>query len=158
MSEPASVRDNAKRNAMIEALNHVLGNGCRLLRTSKCAEWNIHGQGAAEAASVFRSQAAEIFQGQDQIASRIWFLRGVAVPDDEDDVVVLRPQDQSYLPSDTQSLVSMMMGGHENAVLSLKAAFDVAEDIGNVATATILAQRVLAHEDHIGVLRRLVLS
>lgn len=120
-----------------------------------CSQWNVKGAGAKEAATVFNEQAVELFNAQNKIADRIWFLGGLAIPNDNDDVVVLRPQDQPYGSYEAAALVRVMVKGHENAVLSLKAACDVARDIDDIATSTLLADRILAHEDHIGSLRRL---
>jgi DNA-binding ferritin-like protein len=151
------VPDAATRDAaMVEALAHVLGNTCRLFRASLCGRWNTVGPGAQEFAILCEAQAREMFEGQFPTADRIRLLSGPAVPDDSDNVVVGRPAELDFRQPTPIRVARMLADGHESAILSIEAACDVAEEIGDKGTHMVLNQRLIAHQGHLVALRRIL--
>ena len=141
--------EHAERDALIEALNHLLGNGCRLFRVSKCCSWNAQGEYSIDAQRLFGSQAEEIWVAQNDIARQIRRLGGEAVPDDTDGVVVERPQDLNYMVEYARLLALVISRGHQNAMLSLRAADDVASEVDDEKTSRTLSDRLKAHARHL---------
>ena len=138
-----------ERGALVEALNHLLGNGCRLFRVSKCCSWNAQGQYGSAARELFGSQAEEIWNAQNGIALSVRRLGGEAVPDDSDGVVVERPQELKYLIDDARRLAVILVEGHRNTLLSLRAANDVAAELEKFEVSSVIGKRIEAHTRHL---------
>lgn len=136
------------------ALNHVLGNTCRMARTAKSYEWNARGPGCMMAAAQFRSQAEEMHGAIEPIASHIMGLGLPAILDYTDQVVALNPPTVDAIPSLIE-MVREMASGHKQSGLSVLAVLDVASEAGEFATITLMSQRIDAHRRHRSDLERL---
>jgi DNA-binding ferritin-like protein len=147
--------DEDRRAAMVEAWVHILGNGCRLFRVARICGWNVRGEGAERAASLFSAQAEEVWRAQDTIAARVRALGGLALPDDSDVVIVSRPAEIDYLRCLSYELALLLAHGHTSAIISLEAAGDVADAIGDFASQRLVAKRTRAHRLHAQDLQKL---
>ena len=138
-----------------EALSHLLGNGCRLLRISRMCAWNVRGEGAERAASLFAFQAGELWEGQDKLAKRIRALGSIVSPDDGDDVVVEQPSQIDFLRCTPRELCAILLEGHRNAMLSFGAAEDVALSVLDHVSVRVVRDRAARHARHIADLETL---
>ncbi|MEL6540313.1 MAG: ferritin-like domain-containing protein [Pseudomonadota bacterium] len=130
--------------SLCEALCHVLGNTCRILRTAKSYEWNASGRGAILAQQCFKEQAEELDAAIDPIAYHILGLGGSAILDYSDSVVAVNPPASHVIPA-LADMISNLVEGHVQANHSVGAAIDIAREIDEVPTVQILAIRVDAH-------------
>lgn len=96
-------------------LCHVLGNSCRLARTTESYAWNVNGAGAAEIERVLLEQLAELQAGMTEVAGQITALGGAAVLDYADLIMDISPPDRGdSLPKPTVML-QQLMRAHEQA-------------------------------------------
>lgn len=145
--------DNILEDSLNDALCHVLGNTCRIGRTSNSYEWNVEGHGALAAEACFHEQTRELHESVDVIADHIRRLGGYAILDYSDNVVVVNPPTAEELPA-LPKMLSNLKEGHVQAKLSVNAAMDIAVEVHEVSTIQLLVTRLNAHRDH---LRRLKL-
>ena len=140
-----------------QALNHVLGNTCRMARTAKSYEWNARGPGCRPAAEEFREQACEMHGSIEPIAFHIMGLGWPPVLDYTDQVVALNPPTIEAIPS-LLDMIRELSAGHEQSGISVLAVLDVASEAGEHATMTLMSARIDAHRRHRHNLLRLVES
>ena len=140
-----------------QALNHVLGNTCRMARTAKSYEWNARGPGCVTAATQFRSQAREMHGAIESIASHIMGLGLPAILDYSDRVVALNPPTADEIPTLVQ-MIRELLSGHEQSGLSVQAVTDVAQEAGEFSTVSLMSSRIDAHRRHRFDLERLLES
>lgn len=131
-----------------EALSHIVGNTCRLSRTSACYGWNVVGPGARALASCLDRQSAELHNALNPLARHI---RGMGMPVilDYSDVSMSVDPPRDYQMPITDDMIGSLVRGHEEACMSLRAAMDLSAEIEEHATTTLLANRMAAHRDHI---------
>ncbi|MDW4497862.1 ferritin-like domain-containing protein [Sulfitobacter sp. D35] len=132
---------------LCDALCHVLGNTCRIGRTTKSYEWNVQGKGALMAEACFREQASELEVAIEHLARHIVGLGGRAILDYSDAVVEVNPPTTSDVP-DLATMVRNLKEGHTQAGLSVNAANDLAREADEVASVKLLADRLEAHRGH----------
>lgn len=149
MSKKSTKLTDPKVDALIEALNHLLGNGCRLFRVAKCCSWNVTGKHSEAARRLFEGQAEEVWSAQHELAQHIRRLGGEAVPDDSDGIAVVRPQEINYLRESLRGLASHLRTGHQNALLSIEAAEDVAAEVEDLDASRTFRVRIEAHSRHL---------
>lgn len=140
--------DICMSESMNEALCHVLGNTCRLGRTTNSYEWNVEGHGALAAETCFQRQAKELHRSLGVLASHIRRLGAYAILDYSDSVVVINPPTVEEIPTLRQMIINLQEG-HTQAKLSIFAAMDMAQEIDEVTTIQLLASRLNAHRDHL---------
>lgn len=140
---------------LLEAFSCILGNNCRLIRASRCCAWNGFGAAAHEAVEVFKDQARELFSAQDELAFRISALGGFAAPDDREGVVAESYAEIESVRRSPIMLARILERGHGEALLSIEAAAEVAEEFRDRVSQLILVQRMIAHQKHVLALRRL---
>jgi DNA-binding ferritin-like protein len=141
---PLPVRALAARE-LVPALSCVLGNACRLARATKYCAWNTRGPGSAAAARAFARQARVLGRTQDRIAECIAYLGGVAIPDEQEAIVVDPPGDGSDEARGPAWLAATLREAHERSMLSLNAVGDLALDLDDRALQALLVEWLLVH-------------
>lgn len=147
-----SVGMERDRTAILEeALSHIVGNTCRLSRTSACYGWNAKGPGARELMSCLAEQSEELHQALVPLAAHMRNLGLPVVLDYSDVTMTIDPPSERLVPI-LEDMVTTLVRGHEEACISLRAAIDLSAEIEEHATTFILAHRLEAHRTHIRVL------
>ena len=141
-----SFDDNAP--SLIEAFSCILGNNCKLVRVLRRGAWNGAGAGALEACRLFNMQARELFDAQDDLAMRIVALGGFAEPDEREDVVVDGVDGGGPMMCSALHFAVRLARGHGDALISIEAAADVAEECRDRVSLDILIRRLAAHQRH----------
>ncbi|WP_299285050.1 ferritin-like domain-containing protein [uncultured Tateyamaria sp.] len=136
-----------QRAALCDALCHVLGNTCRMARTTKSYEWNVEGPGAEVARQCFREQARELDDIIDPIAKQVLSLGLRPVLDYSDGVVLINPPTAHDIP-ELSNMVSTLRRGHKQAALSVSAALDVARDADEMPAVGFLGAMITVHRLH----------
>ncbi|MEM7545946.1 MAG: ferritin-like domain-containing protein [Pseudomonadota bacterium] len=133
--------------ALIEGLNHVLGNTCRIARTTRSFAWNITGAGGCMAIRCFNNQSDELSGSIEPLALHILGLGGPALLDYTDGVVEVNPPTVAAIPSKA-SMIDRLREAHRRAEASARAALDVALDDQEWPTVVHLSGRIDAHRAH----------
>lgn len=126
------------------SLCHILGNTCRLSRTAKSYEWNASGRGSVLARQCFWQQADALHILIDPLAAHILELGGCAVLDYSDEVVSVDPPTSNAFPT-LADMVRTLREGHDQAILSVGAAIDVARAADEESTVRLMASHLAAH-------------
>ena len=134
--------------AIAEAIRHILGNTCRLVRTTQCCKWNARGPLAAAAALIFALQIEEMLRAEDELAERLLLVSAAAVSDDSEAVIVPRPQDHDYAALTVNDMVGLLAQGHDRALVSIAAGCDVAREYADHGSLHVLGVRLVAHQRH----------
>ena len=133
-----------KSETLYDALCHVIGNTCRIMRTAKSYGWNASGRGAIAAQQCFIEQAEELHNAIDPLARHLVGLGGSPIFDYSDAIVQVDPPTIDSIPT-LAEMVDILANGHIQANHSIAAAMDIAREIDEVATVQILALRIAAH-------------
>ncbi|WP_299611575.1 ferritin-like domain-containing protein [uncultured Tateyamaria sp.] len=135
------------RAEICDALCHILGNTCRIHRTTRSYEWNASGPGSELVRLCLHDQANEMRDAIGPIAQQILGLGGQPIFDYSDGVVAVNPPSGGDLPI-LSDMVDELYKGHTQAKLSIGAAIDVARDADELATMVFLAGRIDMHRAH----------
>jgi DNA-binding ferritin-like protein len=137
------------RAAMVEAFSHLLGNTFCLQRVALSCEWNVRGPFAEAASVLFHRQAEEMFRALSAIAACVR-TTGQSVRADESDLVLDEAaQDAAMADPEVRTLLRVLSLGHENTIISIQAASDIATEIGDRRSLHVLDTRLVAHEGHL---------
>ncbi|MEM9794965.1 MAG: DNA starvation/stationary phase protection protein [Pseudomonadota bacterium] len=140
--------------AVADALQHVLGNTCRLATASLSCHWNVTGTQFSTLHLLFGEQYRELWEALDLLGERIRALDHPAIADHADEVVVPIFQCRASFPP-ANVMRHVLIDGHGNMIDALRAALDVARAADDEGTTSILGERLVAHERHRWMLRAL---
>lgn len=127
-----------------DALCHILGNTCRISRTTRSYEWNVSGEGAELARQCFQEHSAEQDLSIVPIALHIIGLGGNPILDYSDGVVEVDPPSKDELPS-LPEMINRLSLGHSQANRSIRAAVDIAQQHNLITTLVLLAAQSEMH-------------
>ncbi len=133
-----------KSETLYDALCHVIGNTCRIMRTSKSYAWNASGRGAIVAQQCFIEQAEELHNAITPLALHVLGLGGAPIFDYSDAIVDIEPPSRNAIPR-LPKMIDMLAEGHVQANYSICATIDIAREIDEISTVHILALRIDAH-------------
>jgi starvation-inducible DNA-binding protein len=125
----------------IEALQEALNLTFLAYRDTHLAHFNVRGAAFPQLHALFEQQYTELWEAVDEVAERIRALGhlvthgALALPD-------------SNVPQDAGEMLDVLIAEHTAAVLRWQELFDLAEEIGDHATADLCNQRVRAHQKH----------
>lgn len=129
---------------LCDALCHILGNTCRMIRTTRSYEWNVAGRGAELARQCFNEHAMQQSEMVEPIACQILGLGGQPIFDYSDAVLEIDPPTKDDLPP-LPEMVSRLSRGHVQAKISIQAAVDVAQACSETATQNLLVAQADMH-------------
>lgn len=132
---------------LCDALCHVLGNTCRIIRTTRSYEWNVSGRGAELARRCFCEHATEQQRTVERVAYHIIGLRGSPILDYSDEVLEVDPPTKHDIPS-LRVMVERLCRGHAQADTSVNAAADLAREFLETATVNLLVSQSEMHGLH----------
>lgn len=138
-----------KRAAIVEAFSHVLGNTWCLQNAALLCEWNVRGPLAPVAAELFHQQAGEMLRALDPLADCIRLTGHPVRIDFSDRVLPDEMQHESLIDPRVRPLLQVLSLGHENTIISIEAAADIALELGDRRSLQLLDARRTAHEDHL---------
>ena len=130
--------------AICDALCHILGNTCRISRTTRSYEWNVSGKGAELARQCFHEHSVEQEVSVVPIAHHIIGLGGSPIFDYSDGVVEVDPPSKDELPS-LPEMINRLSLGHTQANRSIRAAVDIAQQHNFTTTVVLLAAQSEMH-------------
>jgi starvation-inducible DNA-binding protein len=136
-----------KRLAIVDGLAHVMGNTCCLSLATMIVQWNIRGPGTAALRQVLNGQRQDMHRALDLIAGRMQALGAPATADESDGVMSRERRLALSLVSRGEALAALV-GGHGCLLESLDAALTLSREGEDDATSSLLARRVLAHDQY----------
>lgn len=144
-----------KTEAVADALAHLLGQTLLLAETLLNFRWNVTGVHALGLSGLFKQQADELWQAADALGERMRDLDHPAAPDKSETIIApcMKPSDGTTI---CHQMICVVQQGHEEMIVALEAALDVAVDTSDYGSTELLSARIAAHQRHRRVLSSLV--
>jgi len=142
----------ASRSDVAEALTKVLADSFAVYLKTHGYHWNVRGPEFFGFHNLLEQQYRDIWAALDEIAERIRAL-GVLAPQSFSGFGNLTSIKDGDPEKDALPMLKELMQDHETLIATARAAFEVAQDAGDEASADLVTQRLAAHEKFAWMLR-----
>lgn len=138
--------DEAGRSGIVESLSRLLADTYTLYLKTQNYHWNVEGPQFHALHTMFQEQYVELRDAVDLIAERIRAL-GFPSPGSYAEFAGLTTIEEAVPGiADAKDMVRELAAGHETLAGTARAAVDVAEASGDIATVDLATNRVDVHE------------
>jgi starvation-inducible DNA-binding protein len=138
--------DKAGRSGIVESLSRLLADTYTLYLKTQNYHWNVEGPQFHALHTMFEEQYVELRDAVDRIAERIRAL-GFPAPGSYAEFSGLTTIEEAAPGiADAKDMVRALAAGHETVAGTARAAVDVAEASGDIATVDLVTNRVEVHE------------
>lgn len=141
-----------QRSEIASALNKVLADSYALYLKTHGYHWNVRGPNFQSLHILLEGQYQDEWAALDDIAERIRAL-GELAPQGYAAFGNLSSIKDGDPEQDWEGMFKELKTDNETVIATLRAAFPVADDAGDEATADLLTQRLTAHEKHAWMIR-----
>lgn len=135
-----------------EAVRQLLANTYTLYLKTHGYHWNVEGPHFQQLHIQFMEQYTEMWTAVDELAERIRAL-GHYAPISYAEMAKLSSVSEEKGTPDWKMMVENLAKGHEQVAKTARNVLRVAEDVGDDATADVVAPRVTLHEKTAWMLR-----
>lgn len=151
-----SVADPAARKRLSEHLAAATADTYLLLAKTQGYHWNVAGPLFVSIHELTEQQYQDLFEAADNLAERIRAL-GEASPGSYARFAQLSAiKEDDGAPKSAAAMVEALAHDNELVARRMKAASDVAEDLGDKVTEDMLIERMQVHEQNAWMLRAIV--
>jgi len=141
-----------QRSDIASALNKVLADSYALYLKTHGYHWNVRGPNFQSLHVLLEGQYQDEWAALDDIAERIRAL-GELAPQGYAAFGNLSSIKDGDPEQDWEGMFNELKTDNETVIATLRAAFPVADEAGDEATADLLTQRLTAHEKHAWMIR-----
>jgi starvation-inducible DNA-binding protein len=141
-----------QRSDIASALNKVLADSYALYLKTHGYHWNVRGPNFQSLHVLLEGQYQDEWAALDDIAERIRAL-GELAPQGYAAFGNLSSIKDGDPEQDWEGMFKELKADNETVIATLRAAFPVADEAGDEATADLLTQRLTAHEKHAWMIR-----
>jgi starvation-inducible DNA-binding protein len=141
-----------QRSDIASALNKVLADSYALYLKTHGYHWNVRGPNFQSLHVLLEGQYQDEWAALDDIAERIRAL-GELAPQGYAAFGNLSSIKDGDPEQDWEGMFKELKTDNETVIATLRAAFPVADEAGDEATADLLTQRLAAHEKHAWMIR-----
>lgn len=141
-----------QRSDIASALNTVLADSYALYLKTHGYHWNVRGPNFQSLHVLLEGQYQDEWAALDDIAERIRAL-GELAPQGYAAFGNLSSIKDGDPEQDWEGMFRELKTDNETVIATLRAAFPVADEAGDEATADLLTQRLTAHEKHAWMIR-----
>lgn len=134
------------------AIKTLLANTYTLYLKTHGYHWNVEGPHFQQLHLQFMEQYTEMWTAADDLAERIRAL-GVKAPSSYAEMSELSSIEEEEGAPDWKTMVQNLAMGHEQVAKTARHVLRVAEDVGDDATADVVAPRITIHEKAAWMLR-----
>lgn len=135
-----------------QAIEKLLADTYSLYLKTHGYHWNVEGPHFQQLHSLFMEQYTEMWTAVDELAERIRAL-GEYAPGSYKRISSLSSIEEENGTPDWKQMVVTLASGHEQIAKSARDVLRIAEDIGDDATADVVAPRITLHEKTAWMLR-----
>lgn len=140
------------RKAVAESLSKVLADSYALYLKTHGYHWNVRGPNFSQLHSLFMAQYTEMWTAIDEVAERIRAL-GELAPQGYGAFGNLSSIKDGDPTKNAEGMIQDLIAGQEAVIATLYAALPVAQEAGDEVTASLISDRLTAHEKHAWMLR-----
>ena len=151
-STPNTGLSAKQRSDIASALNKVLADSYALYLKTHGYHWNVRGPNFQSLHVLLEGQYQDEWAALDDIAERIRAL-GELAPQGYAAFGNLSSIKDGDPEQDWEGMFKELKTDNETVIATLRAAFPVADEAGDEATADLLTQRLTAHEKHAWMIR-----
>ena len=144
--------NDADRARSAIAIKTLLANTYTLYLKTHGYHWNVEGPHFQQLHTLFMEQYTEMWTAVDELAERIRAL-GEYAPSSYAEMAALSSLEEETGQPDWKTMVKNLAKGHEAVAKSAREVLRVAEEIGDDATADVIAPRITLHEKTAWMLR-----
>lgn len=143
------------REKSANALKHLLADTYTLYLKTHGYHWNVEGPHFQQLHTQFMDQYTEMWAAVDDLAERIRAL-GFLAPGSYSEMSELASIKEETASPNWQLMVQNLAKGHELVAKSARTALEIAEGVGDAATADVVTPRITLHEKTAWMLRATV--
>lgn len=144
--------DAKARGAAAAGLSKLLADTYAVYLKTHGYHWNVRGPNFSSLHALFMEQYTEMWTAIDSVAERIRAL-GELAPQGYRAFSNLSGVQDGDPEKSAEAMVEELMKDHETIVTTARAALPAAQDAGDEVTASLLSDRLTAHEKHAWMLR-----
>lgn len=144
--------DAKARDAVAASLSKLLADTYAVYLKTHGYHWNVRGPNFASLHALFMEQYTEMWTAIDSVAERIRAL-GALAPQGYAAFGNLTAVKDGDPEKSAEAMVEELMKDQETIVATARAALPIAQEAGDEVTASLLSDRLTAHEKHAWMLR-----
>jgi starvation-inducible DNA-binding protein len=144
--------DAASRTAAAQGLSRLLADSYAVYLKTHGYHWNVRGPAFASLHTLFMEQYTEMWTAIDEVAERIRALGDLAPQGYAafGNLSSIKDGDPTH---NAQEMLRDLIGSHETLIATAYGALPAAQEAGDEVTASLISDRLTAHEKHAWMLR-----
>ena len=140
------------RKTVAEGLSKVLADSYGVYLKTHGYHWNVSGPNFSQFHALFMTQYTEMWTAIDEVAERIRAL-GELAPQGYGAFGNLSSIKDGDPTKDAAAMIKDLIESHESLIGTLYGVLPTAQEAGDEVTASLISDRLTAHEKHIWMLR-----
>ena len=140
------------RRTVAEGLAKLLADSYAIYLKTHGYHWNVRGPNFSQLHALFMAQYTEVWTAIDEVAERIRAL-GELAPQGYGAFVNLSSIKDGDPTKSAQAMLEDLVDGHQTVIGTLYALLPLAQRAGDEVTASLISDRLTAHEKHAWMLR-----
>jgi starvation-inducible DNA-binding protein len=143
---------DADAKKMAAELSNVLADQFAIYVKTHGFHWNVEGPDFHELHLLLETQYTKLWEALDTIAERIRALGHYAIGSNSEMMKLAKVGEEKGVPGQTEML-QQLLEDHDICCAGIKKAHDVADDVDDVGSASLLEEWLLDHEEMAWMLR-----
>ncbi|WP_374660359.1 Dps family protein [Phenylobacterium sp.] len=140
------------RRTVAEGLAKLLADSYAIYLKTHGYHWNVRGPNFSQLHALFMAQYTEVWTAIDEVAERIRAL-GELAPQGYGAFANLSSIKDGDPTKSAQAMLEDLVDGHQTVIGTLYALLPLAQRAGDEVTASLISDRLTAHEKHAWMLR-----
>ena len=140
------------RKAVAEGLAKLLADTYAVYLKTHGYHWNVRGPNFSQLHSLFMAQYTEMWTAIDEVAERIRAL-GELAPQGYGAFGNLSAIKDGDPSKNAEAMLKDLIDSHETLIATLYASLPAAQEAGDEVSASLISDRLTAHEKHVWMLR-----
>jgi starvation-inducible DNA-binding protein len=140
------------RKAVAEGLSKLLADSYAVYLKTHGYHWNVRGPNFSQLHTLFMAQYTEMWTAIDEVAERIRAL-GELAPQGYGAFGNLSAIKDGDPAKNAEAMLKDLIESHETLIATLYAALPSAQEAGDEVSASLISDRLTAHEKHVWMLR-----
>ena len=140
------------RKTVAEGLSKLLADSYAVYLKTHGYHWNVRGPNFSQLHTLFMAQYTEMWTAIDEVAERIRAL-GELAPQGYGAFGNLSAIKDGDPAKNAEAMLKDLIESHETLIATLYAALPSAQEAGDEVSASLISDRLTAHEKHVWMLR-----
>lgn len=137
---------------LIDALRLVVADKYALIGQTHVCHWNVRGPSFFSLHTAFEAQYTELFTAVDEVAERLRAIEATA-PGGLANLGAMAGIDEIAEDADAATMVRHLVTGNQKLLIDLRAARDIAGEIGDSESEDLMIARIQVHQKTVWMLK-----